>query len=186
MVRVIDCPTHCQKGTNWVANLCIFNCIILHFSIAKYSDFMSKIIYEISTVKGKYLVYKYEEKNEYYLAKEEYLFAMQGSYKTAELAVFALKKLLGKNFPKNEETKQIVRVGKQDALREALLTFYYSIKEIWLGLGALILIVVLLSFSYNVFLKFGLSIELTMTLLLVLFLIGLFIVGKIIDFMKRK
>src|SRR5690606_26676624 len=37
MVRVIDCPTHCQKGTNWVANLCIFNCIILHFSIAKYS-----------------------------------------------------------------------------------------------------------------------------------------------------
>src|SRR5690606_20095575 len=37
MVRVIDCPTHCQKGTNWVANLCIFNCIILHFSIAKYN-----------------------------------------------------------------------------------------------------------------------------------------------------
>src|SRR5690606_32126211 len=38
MLRVIDCPTHCQKGTNWVANLCIFNCIILHFSIAKYSS----------------------------------------------------------------------------------------------------------------------------------------------------
>src|SRR5690606_17271389 len=42
MVRVIDCPTHCQKGTNWVANLCIFNCIILHFSIAKYTVEINK------------------------------------------------------------------------------------------------------------------------------------------------
>ncbi|MCM3800431.1 MAG: hypothetical protein WAW77_03190, partial [Caldibacillus thermoamylovorans] len=37
MARAIDCPTHCRKGIKWVANLCIFNCISLHFSIAKYS-----------------------------------------------------------------------------------------------------------------------------------------------------
>ncbi|MFZ2462074.1 MAG: hypothetical protein WAW77_00250, partial [Caldibacillus thermoamylovorans] len=36
MARAIDCPTHCRKGIKWVANLCIFNCISLHFSIAKY------------------------------------------------------------------------------------------------------------------------------------------------------
>lgn len=36
MARAIDCPTHYRKGIKWVANLCIFNCISLHFSIAKY------------------------------------------------------------------------------------------------------------------------------------------------------
>src|SRR5690606_33481799 len=39
MARAIDCPTHCRKGIKWVANLCIFNCISLHFSIAKYNRF---------------------------------------------------------------------------------------------------------------------------------------------------
>src|SRR5690606_16433736 len=37
MARAIDCPTHCRKGIKWVADLCIFNCIVLNIPVAKYS-----------------------------------------------------------------------------------------------------------------------------------------------------
>src|SRR5690606_5576114 len=123
MVRVIDCPTHCQKGTNWVANLCIFNCIILHFSIAKYTKALGDDLY--------FLTESFHRKNNIYNGK----YSMADFITPKALHILQQKEKVRLIFehmvPKNLYLNMLVEKAKQGNLTyteiyNVLMKYYYT------------------------------------------------------------